>query len=175
MKGAMNRIYGEINLRFQEVVLLASLFNQACEEGEISKDFVAPSSHLAVNAFALTLGSPFVPYEGDVIRLSRDQNCAYGSEALITFNATSKPVRIKTWEVSHGWLCLPEFDVWIDVVPPGSDPNWLTPVKYLPSRDRPMYERSSFSDDKKSRTLFSEVSAFSKVLRKLLKERGPDC
>lgn len=175
MNGAMNRIYEEINLRFQEVVLLASLFNQACEEGEISKDFVAPSSHLAVNAFALTLGSPFVPYEGEVIRLSSSLNCAYGNDATIIFGSTGVPKRIKTWAVEHAWLCLPEFDVWIDVVPPGSDPNWLTPVKYLPSRDRPMYERSSFSDDKKSRTLFSEVSTFSKVLRKLLKERGPDC
>jgi hypothetical protein len=161
-------------LRYQEVVLLAALFNQAREEGDVDEAFMTPSPHLLVKAFANVLDNGFVPCEGELISLSRDISIHRGVVAQLRFDATKDIVNVRTWVTDHAWLCLPEFDIWIDVLPPGSDPRWLSPVKYLPGPHRPAYRATGVFIDTTKKPKQSEVTALSKFLQKLWKERVPE-
>lgn len=176
MNDVLDRITSKIMLQYQEVVLLASLLNQHREEHDVCEEVLVPQEqypHLLVEAFACVLGSSFECCQGEVLSISRNISCQQGVLADIRFKATQEVAGVRTWATEHSWLRIPEFDIWIDVVPPGSDVLWLSPVRYLPNIFRPAYTRGVLSKHSKPR--IHDVRDMVKLLVTLQKERGPGC
>ena len=167
-------INNQIMCAYQEVILLAALYNQAREEGEVEKLYTEPSVHLLVKAFACALGNTFKACTGQMIFVSTDMTSPYGVSAKMRFDATKAEVRVKTWQVDHAWIEVPSLDIWIDVMAPGSH-LWLSPVLYMPGKFRPAYSKKINVIDPQYETRISEVNEFAEILKKLLKEKGPNC
>lgn len=164
----------EIICKYQEVILLAALYNQARDESEIEDCHLNPSVHLLVKSFANVLGSSFKSCTGNLIAVTRDTTSLHGSSARIIFDSTKAVVPVKTWQVDHAWLEVPSLDIWVDVMTPGSY-VWLSPVLYMPGKYRPPYTKQSTVIDSKNETRLSDINEFGEVLKKLLQEKGPNC
>ncbi len=176
MKDVLDRINDEITLRHQEVILLACLLNEHRMNHEVSPELLVPPeqfTHLVVRAFAHVLGKSFEAHQGEVLSLSQDSACTQGFLADLRFRATKEIVSVRTWNTPHSWLCIPAFDIWVDVLPPGSEPRWLSPVKYLPSQFRPPYTKKTLPET--SRPRFSDIRALACLLEKLVQEKGTHC
>jgi hypothetical protein len=174
MSSILTYVDSQSVLQYQKVVLLAGLFNDAREEGNVDEVFMTPTPHLLVKAFTNILGNNFTPCHGELVNLSCDLSLRYGVSAKIRFDATNRISDVKTWVIDHSWLSLPEFDIWVDVLPPGSDPRWLSPVKYLPGPHRPAYRKREVCIDETKRPKAEEVEGLSEFLQMLWKEKVPE-
>lgn len=171
----MNTVLKEVDAiatqLYKEVVVLASLFNEARERKEIDPSLMFPTSRLIVAVFARVLGPAFAAREGTVINLTRNSTCQYGSSAEVNFD--SKTIaRVRTWEVEHAWLCInTKSNILIDVLPPGADPQYLSPIKYLPNICRPWYEEKKLI----SKVNIADVNELSSFLDSLLRQNNVHC
>ncbi|MFA5132405.1 MAG: hypothetical protein WC444_03725 [Candidatus Paceibacterota bacterium] len=156
-------------LSFQKVILIAGVFNDARISGAVEEEFMIPSQRLLVRAFAEVLGEEFVLCEGEILNITQDTNFPHGASAQIRFDSTRKVVNVKTSRYEHSWLCLLKFDVWIDVTPPGSDPRWLSPVKYSPGGARPAYRKLD-KNNEATKPKQSDVRRLSQILDHLWQE-----
>ncbi len=176
MEKALQRIYSDAEIAYQEVVLLVSLYNDDHQKNGPCKQLLGieedMSRHLLVKSFALVLGSSFEAHCGKVLQASVDLTRSDWVKTVVSYVMNDKhPQKVLTKEDEHSWLCIKDSNVWVDILPQGSGMSWLTPVKYLPGPRRPGYSRGLI--DKKNTPSMQQFLEFSKYLEALRLNRDP--
>lgn len=176
MESVLKRIDIDSENLYREVELLARIFNDdylkngTCQQLKgLTEDVYR---HLVVKAFAISLGAPFAALSGSIMHTTRDKTRQGWPQTVTRYVfGGSDPIPSLTKEDEHSWLCVSEFDLWIDLLPPGSDVRNLSPVKYLPGPRRPGYTQGKILSENIPDT--SRVLDLSKYFGRLSKQNDP--